>query len=175
MVLAEYAVARDEIAKRSDAQHLIENLTITAAGTIIGVIIANQADSSLLLLVPFVTSVFGMIWIDHAQVISRIGTHIRDHLAPLAVEISGEPRVMRWESVRLPQKYGAFYYVARFGPRFLIFEGIGGISLVASASVLIRPEHWWRGLWALDVAFVLLTSIAWFRLLTGSGIDQVRT
>jgi hypothetical protein len=57
------------------------NLTVIAALT--GVVIANKASPELLLVVPVVSSAFGLLWLDHHIVISRLGAATRELLSAM--------------------------------------------------------------------------------------------
>lgn len=65
-----------EIARRSNAQQALIAATVTATGTVGGLVAAQGADSALLLSLGLVAPVFGLLWLDHAQNIREIGHFI---------------------------------------------------------------------------------------------------
>jgi len=98
MYLAEFAALRTEIGARSNTQHQLMALNITALATIGGFVISQKANPLLLLMLPLVCCSLGVIWHDHARNIENIGTYIKDELEPslldtVPLEPSERPKV----------------------------------------------------------------------------------
>jgi hypothetical protein len=68
-----------EIARRSNAQQALVAATVTATGTIGGLVVTDKADSVLLVVLAAVAPIFGLLWLDHARNIGEIGEFIRCH------------------------------------------------------------------------------------------------
>ena len=78
-ILAEYATLREEIGRRSTHQLLAVTGSLISAGTLLGIISGDPAKfGALLLVIPWVLSVFGITWLDHAEGIHLIGLYIRE-------------------------------------------------------------------------------------------------
>lgn len=100
-ILAEYAALREEIGWRSTHQFLAVTGSLISVGTIVGIIPGNpETFSALLLVIPWVLSVFGIIWLNHADRIHLIGLYIRkiesEKLCGLL--ISDEGSTIGWET-----------------------------------------------------------------------------
>jgi len=78
-VLAEFAAMRAEIDRRSNEQHALMGLSITATATLAAFVISKDRYE-LLPLVPVLTAVLGMRWLDHHRRIREIGDYIRDDI-----------------------------------------------------------------------------------------------
>lgn len=172
ILLAEYAVARDEISKRSEAQHALLTLNVTGVSAVVGLVLAGTANSAVLLLVPFLASALGMLYLDHRLVIRDLGAHVRGTLRPWAVDLSGEERALSWEAERRKPARSRFFYLARFGPVFLIFQGATAAILVGLAVPLAQAartsEYDWVGaVWILALVVTLSTLVPWLRILRG--------
>jgi len=78
-VLAEFAALRAEIDRRSNEQHAVMGLSITATAALAAFVISRD-HYELVPLFPIVTAVLGMRWLDHHRRIREIGDYIRDDL-----------------------------------------------------------------------------------------------
>jgi hypothetical protein len=98
--LAEFAVLRQEIAQRTSLQHALMVLNLTAAATVAGLVLGRNADRSLILVVPFLSSALGLLWCGHHVDIARIGAYIRfelwDWVPSWEHWISQRPHAGRW-------------------------------------------------------------------------------
>jgi|GEM_PF-4223266 len=96
-LIAEYAALRSEITNRIGSQLTL----ILGAGTIIsaivGVVVSEKADVSLLAVIPLVTSVLGFVHTDNARFINYIAKYIRDDLWPALTELAGYEELPSWE------------------------------------------------------------------------------
>ena len=65
-IIAEYSSLREEISNRSKDQLVCVTGSVTAVSVLLGVIAANPGRySGLLIVMPWILSVFGIIWCDH--------------------------------------------------------------------------------------------------------------
>ena len=96
-LIAEFTALRDEITSRVGSQLTL----ILGAGTIIsaivGVVVSDKADVSLLAVIPLITSVLGFVHIDNARFINYIAKYIRDDLWPTLTELAGYEELPSWE------------------------------------------------------------------------------
>lgn len=76
--LRQFEVLWAEIARRSTAQQALIAATVTATGTV-GGLVAGGADAALLVVLGLVVPVFGLLWLDHARNIGEIGRFIADN------------------------------------------------------------------------------------------------
>ena len=79
LIIAEYNTLRDEISARSNKELISITISISAVSAIIGVISINYIagyNLSILLIIPWILSFFGYIWLDHSKSISFIGDFI---------------------------------------------------------------------------------------------------
>ncbi|MGC1853071.1 MAG: hypothetical protein WA687_11590 [Solirubrobacterales bacterium] len=79
--LRQYEALWAEIARRSNAQQALIAATVTATGTVSGLVVAGKADAVLLVVLAVVSPVFGLLWLDHARNIDNIGGFIRSNWA----------------------------------------------------------------------------------------------
>jgi hypothetical protein len=78
-VLAEFAALRAEIDRRSNEQHAVMGLSITATAALAAFVISRD-HYELLPLFPILTAVLGMRWLDHHRRIREIGDYIREDI-----------------------------------------------------------------------------------------------
>src|SRR5438876_12287564 len=87
VALAEFAVLKQEINQRSRAQLVLFILNITAAGAIGSFALARELPSAPIddpgrsavwLILPLLSPVLGMMWLDHHRNIAQIGNYIRE-------------------------------------------------------------------------------------------------
>lgn len=71
--LARHESLRQEMSQRAGNQQTILGLNLTAVGALAGVVVANKASAELLLVIPFVSSTLGLLWLDHHIAIHRLG------------------------------------------------------------------------------------------------------
>jgi hypothetical protein len=144
-----------EIARRSNAQQALVAATVTAAGTIGGLVVAEKADSVLLVVLAVVAPIFGLLWLDHARNIGDIGEFIRCHW-------QGQPN---WEQHQAERKYtagGKFRFFIFITAVTLVFVGPAVSGLIASAGQLDGKCHFlasWIGAAVLTALFVVSWSI----------------
>lgn len=72
----QFEVLWAEIARRSNAQQALIAATVTATGTVGGLVVAEGTNAALLLVLALVAPVFGLLWLDHARNIGEIGEFI---------------------------------------------------------------------------------------------------
>jgi hypothetical protein len=80
MLLAEFAALRAEILQRTAQQQALIALDLTAIASLTGFVISGHAPNQLLLVAAIVSSVLGMLWLDHDRSIAGSGRYIQEHL-----------------------------------------------------------------------------------------------
>ncbi len=76
-VLAEFNAIRAEILFRATSQATLIQINITAVATIVGFVFANQANPLILVIIPILSPVLGMLWLDHDASIAWLGNFIK--------------------------------------------------------------------------------------------------
>ena len=161
ILLAEFGALRTEIAGRSAAQATMMQLAVTAFGALAGLAFTEYGDHRLLLLIPIISAILGLIWLDHAANISNIGDFITTEIMP-ALKTAADMEYLPDYEVFV-RKYertpGGFFRT--FGlPPFLIFILV---PLVAMIMALNAPQHGFL-FWILllvDVALLTVVTIRW--------------
>lgn len=163
-LLAQFGALHDEIMQRSGHQHAMLNLDTTALGTIAGFVLANKADPLLLLVIPFLSFVFGGLWYDHAINIDRIAVAKADVESKLAgTTDTYETSVPTFER---EGAFARFRVPPRFFPLgvalFVLFVGAPTLALVLSApTVADETGRTEAGLWLVWAAAAVLTLGYW--------------
>jgi hypothetical protein len=80
VALAEFSALRQEIGSRSTAQHTLLTIQLSTSGTVLGVVLGQVSEPQMLLVIPILSFAFGMLWLDHAANIARLGVVIRTTL-----------------------------------------------------------------------------------------------
>jgi hypothetical protein len=90
-LLEEFKALRNEIDQRSDAQLRLIQLNITAIGIILGAFFTPvlENDPRILFLIPVVSPILGLLWLDHATAIRHLGMFIQNKLKPALFERVG--------------------------------------------------------------------------------------
>ena len=102
LILAEYR----ELSKESDTRGRAQTIAVTSAfvamGTIVGIIFNNPNDfTPLLIVIPWILSVLGIIWLDNAHAIALIGMYIRDEIEAKKIPSifsAPEELILEWQN-----------------------------------------------------------------------------
>jgi hypothetical protein len=73
--LAEFSALRDEIQRRATIQQGLLGLNATVVAGVLGLAISSH-EWAALLVIPIVSSTFGLLWVDNATMIAKLGTYI---------------------------------------------------------------------------------------------------
>jgi hypothetical protein len=175
VALAEFNKLREEIAGRSTAEWTLLGLNVTASATTVGLVIAYKADIKLLLLLPLLTPSLGMLVIDHAFNISRIGQYIRDILAPTLRKATGENALLGYESWVQAYERQTVPRLLPFGiPLILLFSGVPIGALVVAFPTAAFPTDVW-GLWLLGLLATGVQVYFWLRILVPAFRAAIRS
>jgi hypothetical protein len=170
--LAEYGKLKDEVANRSTLQNAIITLNIAAVGTLSGVVIGHQANLIILLLLIPLSTALGLLWLDHAKTIARIGDYIRGS------KLVSHPRAQEKESdwpesyeevvARTPVLDISTYLV----PFFVIFIGPSITSVAVTLHAVRGAEEW--VFWSADVLITSYCFSIWVVFLRSTRTRRVR-
>src|SRR5690348_16883190 len=99
VALSEFKALRDEIGSRAGASLTLININAVASGVAGGLVVNNPGRASLLLILPILSPVLGLLWLDHANNIRNIGDYINATLRPQIATAAGAPpgSVLAWE------------------------------------------------------------------------------
>jgi hypothetical protein len=81
VLIAEANAIRQEITNRSNSQGTLMQVNITAAGAVASFALANHAYAPILVVLPILSPVLGLLWMDHDAAILKLGRYIRDIIA----------------------------------------------------------------------------------------------
>jgi hypothetical protein len=142
--LAEYAALRAELAQRLSSQQALVALNLTAVATIVGFVLVKHSSKSLLLLVPVVSSVLGLLWLDHNRTVRQIATYIGTEL--------WDGRTQSWEKWS-GEKDARSKELLYWGAIATVY----GVTSVCPLAVGWPAESASTGVWLLTAGGVLLT------------------
>lgn len=164
VALAEFNKLRDEIAGRSSAAWTLVGLNATASSAVAGFVLSAKADARLLLLLPLLTPCLGLLFIDHATNIGRIGEYINTVLKPLLRTISGEATLLGYEEWVNAYEAIRVRRILPFGiPLVLFFNIVPVAALAYSATRIDTPWSW--TLWAMGVVTTVVEVGFWIAFL----------
>jgi hypothetical protein len=164
IVLAIYNSLRDEIKTRSTAQAGLVALNITAIGVMGGFFFGKgENPPEILLLIPMVSSVLGMLWIDHAINIAKQGRFIENVVMPELMQSIDLPSIPNYEvSIRRMEKRAGLRLFVLGTPILLIFAGIP-LAAILYAFYVAKPatSNSVRFLGPAIVSCILLAVFLW--------------
>jgi drug/metabolite transporter (DMT)-like permease len=89
VLLSQFTALRAEIQNRSIIQASIVSLNITAIGLIAGFVFAQHADPRVMFVIPILSPILGMVWVDHDVSIGNIGRFIQNAIMPELARAAG--------------------------------------------------------------------------------------
>lgn len=166
VALAEFKALRDEIGSRATSSHTLININAVASGVAGGLVVNNPGRVELLLVLPILSSVLGLLWLDHAHNIRNIGDYINTTLRPSIVGILGEggERALAWEEHVDVYERRAFLRFLPLGvPVLVLFAAVPVASLARTGGSVGSGWQWvlWIGGGLLTISFLAL----WTRLI----------
>jgi cation transporter-like permease len=174
VLLAEYSSLRQEIQRRTRYQLYSVTASIIAVGGLLSIISAEPDKFAVfLIIIPWVLSVFGIIWLDHSHGIHLIGLYIREEiegklprlLSPGEPESSpigwetylhkrrGESRLLGYIDILLPAIYFLLPSLASFG----------AYGLLAFTDVSRPPPVLEWSLVGMGLILVFALMFSWYR------------
>lgn len=170
--LTEFAEVRHEINARSDRQHLLLSLNLTAIGAIGTVVAVGKSGPLPLLILGIISSCLGINFFDHDEAISRLGHYIREELAPAIREQCGDPSALGWEDyyrqqiatrglvgrvLHGPRRFAKYGLIPKLHiPLLLMFAAPSIIGLVLTATYLATGAA--VALWVITLVVLIVFS-----------------
>lgn len=178
-LVAEYQKIREEINRRAREQFICISTSILVFGSVLAFISKSpKIYSSLLIIIPWISSIFGLLWTDHSHHIFLLGSYIRkkienqiNQIVPYKVEIGWEHyihdvRMKLRDSGRMPS-----FIVSMLPLIYFVFPSIGSIV----AYVFMRFGSFTKLPIAIEVFLLILGSVftvvlilGWLRALKAS-------
>jgi hypothetical protein len=164
VALAEFGKLRDEIGGRSTAAWTLVGLSITSSATLAGFVLAQKADPRLLLVLPLLTPSLGLLFMDHATNIGRIGDYINTVLKPVVREAACDRRLLSYEEWVDAYEANTLERLLPFGiPLVLAFTMVPVGALVYLAPRIYEAWSWI--LWVLGAIVTCVQVGFWYRFL----------
>jgi hypothetical protein len=164
VAVAEFGKLRDEITGRSTSAWTLVGLSITGSAAVAGFVLGDRADPRLLLLLPLLTPALGMLFLDHAANIGRIGEYINTVIKPVLREATGEPRLLGYEEWVDEFEEQGLERLLPFGiPLVLAFTIVPVASLAYLAPRL--DDAWSWALWVVGLIATATQVVFWYRFL----------
>jgi hypothetical protein len=154
---AEYSGLRSEIDRRSGEQFQLLSLSLTVFGVIVGISFAKDSTewgTRLLLLPPILSSLMGLLWLDHDRAILAIGAYVGEELWP----DEPVPSFERTKKHYRPQISTTL--LGFLGPVLLVFQLPAGFCLYALCQKGETSSVWWLGL-SLSLVFLITACREW--------------
>jgi hypothetical protein len=99
VIMNEFEALRDEVNQRATHCRTLIDINVLASGTIRGFVFENPQRVPLLLLIPVLSPVLGLLWLDHSYAIRTMGDYINDELKPaVMMAASVDTELLRWET-----------------------------------------------------------------------------
>lgn len=98
-IITEYQEMRKEIRRRSNEQFICITGSIISLGSTLVFISKNPSTYyPLLIIVPWILTIFGVIWNDHSHSIFLLGSYIREKIENQVNELSGYKEHIGWQN-----------------------------------------------------------------------------
>ena len=105
-LMNEFVEMRKEIERRSKEQFICLTASITSLGITLVFISHNpKVYSPLLIIIPWILTIFGIIWTDHSHHIFLIGDYIRDKIESKIKEITSSEDDIGWQHFKQHVEY----------------------------------------------------------------------
>jgi hypothetical protein len=170
ILLSEFNSLKSEIQARSKAQSSLISLNMTATAALGGFFFSDHGgDPRILLLIPIVSSVLGMVYIDHAVSIGYIGRFIQYRVKPRLAEVANVSEMVDYEVFARRFEQNRKFRVLLFAlPLLLIFCGIPISALILAFFI---QKTWTSTMfWAPAILGAVLTAVfLWFWSLMVAG------
>jgi len=150
---------RSEILNRSTAQTTIAGLHVTITAAIAGIIVNNAAYRDLRLVLPFVSPVLGLLYLDHHETIARLSCHIEAYYRALSLPT--------YQGQSIVQRGKIDYLLLYLLPTFIFYAAAPAAMLAwaygsSPAQLSVSAES---RLWIAGVCFVTCYTVIAFRVL----------
>jgi hypothetical protein len=158
IVLAEFGGLRGEISTRVNLLATMILVNLTVLGVVFGIALNKPENIWVLLILPIVTPLIGLLYLDQARVLSYFSSYIAGHILP-KLELKDAP-VFRWEPwiVRLQSRptlalpYVFSLFVQFLGPPIAVLlyanpDNPPPESVESSLNLAdsLQQKLWWAG------------------------------
>jgi hypothetical protein len=166
ILMQQFQALRAEILERSKAQLALISLNITALGVVGGTFLSNVVDPRVLFVVPILSPILGLIYLDHALAIGNMGRFIENTLIPRIASLLRQPDLPDYEQyVRQLESRHDERIVLLWVPIAALFAILPGVALVLPL-FLTKSPFCDPVVWPFLIAGVMLLAIfLWFSLL----------
>jgi Fe2+ transport system protein B len=163
VAMAEFSALRTEIATRTSSQNALANITVVAVGAIGGYAFGSPNASKLILLVLVPVAIaMGLLWLDHAHAIYKIGTYVRDRLWTQLRSLLHSD-ISTYEDYVLHGQPAWRERSVLILPFFILFVGPCLAALVVVARFADAPWTW--AAWALEIIALTYFIVTWISFL----------
>jgi hypothetical protein len=165
VAMSEFKALRDEIGSRATSSMTLININVVVSGVVGGLVVNNPGRVELLLLLPIISPVLGLLWLDHAHNIRNIGDYINLTLRPLIARSIGPggEDVLAWEEHVDRYERRAFLRFVPLGvPVLVLFAGVPVASLARTVGSVGSGWQWF--LWVVGISLTLCFLTLWLRL-----------
>jgi hypothetical protein len=175
-----------EIDRRSTTQQALQAVAITSVTAVVGVVLSGHSSPFLLLVVPFLTTLLGMQWLDNHKCIQSLGGYLAQHIEGQATHLLvPPPKFTLWETyIRQGQRDTRLQRWLWVAPVLALFAGSALVILgCVFTSAMVHPsntshpgiapggiEVWPRLVWILGLGCVAVFLVAcWVELRPASS------
>lgn len=159
ILLAEYSKLEHEMSDRTQHQHTLLNITIVGAGTIASFALASPNRRSLAIVLPYLCSVLGALWLNHGRTIADIGDYIRSDVWPRLREMSENRNIPTREEWVRQQTADRLARATFIVPLMVIFILPAVAGLAYSYAKLSGTGLWI--LWIIGAVLTALSFVYW--------------
>lgn len=156
VVIAEFQALRSEIENALSSQQTMININITAIAVIAGLVLSRKVDPLLLLVAAAISSGLGLYMQGSWYHVRRVISYINGTLRPLAIEYTGDDRVLAWETWSITRG-GSWKRVALLGLATVIIFSV--MPFVMLIWVIPRLESLWAWLAWTGTAIVFVVQL----------------
>ena len=173
-LITEYQEVRKEIERRSKEQFICITGSIISLGSTLAFISKDPSIySPLLIIIPWILTIFGFIWTDHSHHIFLLGTYIRGNIESQMNQIATSQNKIGWQHY-IQNKRQELKSVSK-KPSFIVWLHPLLYFILPSISCIIAyifmrfgniaklPIPIEISLLAIGVIFIIFLIISWFR------------
>lgn len=163
--IAEFNRLYTEVNNRTTAQHNLLNFNLLTTGAIGTIALGDPSRHPLLLILPFSSSIFGLLYFDHSVAISLIVAYFRDELATAIRALTGWDRAFQWEEFvhkRSKSERGLRRGMVRFGIPILFAFLFAPAAVSVYLSTMLTDARLWIA-WAIGIIAEALTAVVGLR------------
>ena len=165
-ILAEFNALKAEIRARSNDQSLVVSLNITVVAVIGGFYFSEKADPRVLFLIPIISSLLGMRYVDHVINIDNLGRFIQREVKPQLSSVLGVTVPDYEIFAESFAELSRLRYFLLALPIASLFAGIP-VSTLVLPFIVVKPQEWDAPFWGgalLSAVLLSVFSYFWFNV-----------